>query len=568
MLHCAHVWGSATLLGMLLLTGCSTPGNGPRSPSQSNLPGQKGGVNDFSPQAVEKRIEAHARYAAAIIYDLNDQTEEAVEGYYQAASLDYLNDQLVLDVTRRLLQLKEAEKALELLDKTTARPDASSPLFTRLAAVHAFLGQTNQAVTAAQTAIERDPANPVAYQQLAQIYMQYGAYQKAMAVLYDAADQGNLEPETLVALAELCLNIARTRSEDRDSLRDLAGELLERAQALEPTNAFLLQRMADGFMFLGRAEEASGLYDRLLERYPHLPGLRERLIDIYIKEQDLEKASEQLESILQQNPTNVRAHYLLGSLAFENKDMERAQQHFERVLLLNPDFEQVYYDLAGALISQDKSEKALEILEKARSKFKLRFVTELYSALACSRLKQYSQAVKHFEAAEIIARAGETNRLTHIFYFQIGAAYERNKQYEDAEQYFRKCLELNGQFSEALNYLGYMWAERGENLEEARELIEKALDIEPDNAAYLDSLGWVFFKMNQPQKALELISKAVELIEEPDPVLYDHLGDIHAALDQIDQAREAWKKSLDIEPNEAIEKKLSPPRTDAETTLP
>ena len=93
-------------------------------------------------------------------------------------------------------------------------------------------------------------------------------------------------------------------------------------------------------------------------------------------------------------------------------------------------------------------------------------------------------------------------------------------------------------------------------LEKARELIEKAVKAEPKNAAFLDSLGWVLFKLNHPSEALKQILTAVELSEEPDATVYDHLGDIYAALKQPEKAREAWRKSLSIEPNDEVRKKL------------
>jgi tetratricopeptide (TPR) repeat protein len=101
-----------------------------------------------------------------------------------------------------------------------------------------------------------------------------------------------------------------------------------------------------------------------------------------------------------------------------------------------------------------------------------------------------------------------------------------------------------------------MWAEHGIKLDKARELIEKAVKAEPKNAAYLDSLGWVLFKLNQPKQALEYILKAIELSKEPDATVYDHLGDTYAALNQTEKAREAWRKSLDLEPSDQVRKKL------------
>jgi tetratricopeptide (TPR) repeat protein len=83
--------------------------------------------------------------------------------------------------------------------------------------------------------------------------------------------------------------------------------------------------------------------------------------------------------------------------------------------------------------------------------------------------------------------------------------------------------------------------------------------LEPDNAAYIDSLGWVLFKLGKLQDGLVQEQKAIQLSgDEPDPTLFDHLGDIYAGLKQTDKAREAWKKSLALEPSDEVRKKIGP----------
>jgi tetratricopeptide (TPR) repeat protein len=183
-------------------------------------------------------------------------------------------------------------------------------------------------------------------------------------------------------------------------------------------------------------------------------------------------------------------------------------------------------------------------------------VVQFLTGIAYARQKSYPEAIQHFTAAEVIAKASDPKRLNQTFYFQLGAAHERKGDLEEAEKYFQESLRLAPDFAESLNYLGYMWAEHGIKLEKARELIEKALKIEPKNGAYLDSMAWVLFKLNQPQQALEYMLKAVEQTDEPDPTVFDHLGDIYAALNQPDKAREAYKKALELEPSEQIKKKV------------
>ena len=66
----------------------------------------------------------------------------------------------------------------------------------------------------------------------------------------------------------------------------------------------------------------------------------------------------------------------------------------------------------------------------------------------------------------------------------------------------------------------------------------------------------MLFKQHQPQEALDWLQKAVQQAEQPDPTLYDHLGDIYAELKAFDKAREAWRKSVQLVPNDQVKKKL------------
>src|SRR6058998_491638 len=101
---------------------------------------------DRSPEAVERRVEAHARYAAGVVLDLNDNPEEAVEEYFKAAMADVRDEQLVLDVTRRLLQLRQQDKALDLLRKANEPPSASGQLYARLGMVYSINGKKDEAI--------------------------------------------------------------------------------------------------------------------------------------------------------------------------------------------------------------------------------------------------------------------------------------------------------------------------------------------------------------------------------------------------------------------------------------
>jgi tetratricopeptide (TPR) repeat protein len=336
--------------------------------------------------------------------------------------------------------------------------------------------------------------------------------------------------------------------------------LLNRAEKMSPTTPLLRLKLADGFNVLGDSTRASQLYLEVLKHPPDLPMVEERvrgnLTEIYLRGSDHKRAIEQLQAILRGDPTNPQAYYYLGRMAMEEKKFAEAADYFSKALLLSPELESGYYFLAMAQIDLNHTSEALATLDRARQKFPQSFALEFYTAVAFSKQKAYTEALQHFVTAEVIAKATDPKLLNEGFYFQLGAAYERKGDLTQAEEYFHKSLSLSPNFVEAMNYLGYMWAEHDMKLDQARELIEKAVKAEPKNAAFLDSLAWVLFKQKHPKEALPYALKAAELSEEADATLYDHIGDIYAALNQLEKAREAWRKSLTVEKSEEVSKKL------------
>jgi tetratricopeptide (TPR) repeat protein len=466
-----------------LVVGCNSVSSSVNSTSTkpSPQPKRQGGLR--AEPAIDALAEAHAHYAAGVIHEMNEDGEAALQEYHQAALGDPDNEALIMEVSRRFLQKKQPEKALELLSRASGRPNASGAILARLGLIYLQLGKHEQAVTANRAAIKKSPELLTGYQNLFLNYLQTKQSQQALNALDEAARLPNTEAEFLISLAELYANFGLQVPSEKESANAKALAVLNRAEKLEPTSAPLQLRLADGFNLAGASDKAAKLYLELLKKLPNLPLLRERvrakLTEIYMRGSDRKRAVEQLESIIRDDPTNAQAYYSLASIAYEEKKFAEAADYLSKTILLSPDFEQPYYDLASSQLALNKPGEALGTLEKARKKFSQNFVMELLMGMAFSRQKAYTEAIQHYTAAEVIAQATEPARLNHGFYFQLGAAFERKSDYVQAEKYFEKCLQLAPDFAEALNYLGYMWAERGTNLAKARELIEKALKIEP-----------------------------------------------------------------------------------------
>jgi tetratricopeptide (TPR) repeat protein len=565
--------------GSVLIAGCRAPGNRGGS-SSGRTASPEASANNFrgdrledsaTPIAgsegelltkgdLENQINAHAHYAAGVVHEMNLEPESALEDYYNAAVLDPTNQALVLDIARQFLQAKRPEKALDLLARSATNSAASSGLFAELGFVYSKLGKTNEAIAADNTAIRKDPRSLAGYQSLFLDYVQTKQVSEIWNLLDKAYKVKGTDAEFLIGLAELYFHLGMEAPEQKTKTNERALATLQRAAKLKTPDLRLQLRLADGFNLLGKTEEAARVYEAIVKQLPdtspQYDSVHAKLADIYLHNHDNKRAAEQLEAIVRDNPTDAQTYYVLGSIALDETNYAKAADYFANAILFSPDFEDAYYNLANAQLGAGKPAGALETLERARRRFPQNFRDEYLSGMAYSQQKEYTNALQHFTAAEIVAKAGEPKRLTDLFYFQLGATCERLGDYAQAEKYFQSSLQLAPDSPETLNYLGYMWADRGEKLDQARDYIAKALKAEPKSAAYLDSMAWVLYKLHQPKPALDYALKAVQFSEEEDATLFEHLGDIYSALGQKDQARKAWNKSLKLEANDSVRKKL------------
>jgi tetratricopeptide (TPR) repeat protein len=532
-------------------------GSGCRTPQSAAGIGDAGTGLDRAEAEVERRIQGHAHYASGVLKDLQGDSAGALDHYLEAALADRGNESLVLQTFGRLVQSDQSGRAVEFLDRCLDIPRPPASYFASLGIAHALQGNWEAALTANRAALDRNPSFLRAYQNLVAIHTELKEPEQVLAVIREAARQTTLDPAYLAAVAEMLNAHARLQGDASPGLREETLALLDRAALLEPKDPWVIEVLAGGYKRLGELGKAEALYRDFLRRSPQQGLARQNLLELYLRTDNRKDAAELLREMLRVDPGNESANYVLGSLAFQDGQLEEARELLSRSIRLAPMLEAAYYELAAVDLSLGEHEAAIEVLEQARSRFPSQnFVAEFYSALAHMRAERWEQATRHFTAAEIIAAADRPQRMTHVFYFQFGAASERRGDYEAAERHFRKCLEMAPDFAEAQNYLGYMWTERGENLEEARTLIERAVAQEPDNPAFLDSLGWVWFQLGQPEKALPWLEKAVEKSEEPDSVLYDHLGDIQWELGHEEEARDAWRRALQLDPDEEIARKL------------
>lgn len=131
-----------------------------------------------------------------------------------------------------------------------------------------------------------------------------------------------------------------------------------------------------------------------------------------------------------------------------------------------------------------------------------------------------------------------------VILYDLGVLYEKRKRRDEALMVMEKIITLDPWHADALNFLGYSWAEKGIRLPEAHRYIKMALELKPYAGYIMDSMGWVLFQEGKASEAIPWLEKAVEK-EGPDPIILEHLGDAYAVIGEDEKARETYRKALE-----------------------
>ena len=109
------------------------------------------------------------------------------------------------------------------------------------------------------------------------------------------------------------------------------------------------------------------------------------------------------------------------------------------------------------------------------------------------------------------------------------------------------AIKLDPHHADALNYLGYSYAERGMKIDQAALLTKQAVAFKPSNGYYVDSLAWAFFKSGLLAEAMTEMKRALRS-SGMTPCSMSIWVKFTQATKPL-EAREAWLHALELDPS-------------------
>ncbi len=222
----------------------------------------------------------------------------------------------------------------------------------------------------------------------------------------------------------------------------------------------------------------------------------------------------------------------------------------------------------------DYSTKVQEHLMKAQHAFKEENYAQalrLYKSLAeeepnypivyigqgdsAAKLGDFQNAIVAYQhALKLIAKSTQTERFSYEPFMQskLATAYHRNKQLDEANEWFQKAVKGAGESAPVSWYiaLGQIETERN-NLEKARRYYIVAVQLHPDTTAAYNNLGHVLLKLNRLDEADAVFRHALMLNQTLGSAAYGR-GKVAEKRGDLTEARQYYKHAIESTPNEPI----------------
>lgn len=512
----------------------------------------------------ESRAYPYYFYLRGVFEMLEGKNEQAQKSFMEARSTDPDSSAIVTELALLSARSGDAEKAVEWGETALALNPANNEAKILLARLYAFDKTAEESIELLDEVLTAQPDNQEAISLLASLLSQRGDHDRAIDMFRKLAE---LDSSKIFTYYYYIGKLYQKTSDYHNAIKNFNISLTHKPDFL-PAQL----EIARCYKLIGKVEKAVDAYTKLFDERAH-PELRIELAEILVEENRFKDAQKEfhtllinsgengvkiclnfaikqiknespaealvaLESILEIYPKNDQALFLVALAYEQQKNIEEAQKELKKIDPASPFGIDASIRLALLLEEQDRREEAISTVNESLER------NPGNNDLMLTLASLYEKSSKEQSKALIILREAHKRHPQDLeIIIRIAMILDSEKKYTESVQFAEKALVIDPDYVPALNFLGYIYAEKGVKLDIAEELITRALSFKPDDGYIVDSMGWVYFKRKEYDLAVQYLEKAHELVPE-DPVILSHLGDALAAEKRYEKALKAFRKSL------------------------
>jgi tetratricopeptide (TPR) repeat protein len=495
--------------------------------------------------------------------ELSMQFDEALEAYQKALICDPDAEYIVRKIPILLLRLDRGEEAVALLEEYLIKTPADTTIRMLLARVFIGLGNYSEAENQYRITYQQNPSEVSSLLLLSELYLNQTKLAEAEQVLQEILQ---IDPKSYAAhvlLARIYLNTTRyveaeveyeealkinwsvdllmekgdvyRLQKDYDKVITLYKEILVK----DPGNERVALALVSQLLKLDREKEALAELNKLKEKIGLNDKVELSVARLFARLEKYEQAAEIIRKSLKKGKS-ADAQYLLAIILTQAEKYDQALNELQGIDPNDEEFDHAIILQVRLLRYLDRHEEAVELLENAVSNEASRS-PDMYVLLAALYHLQNKTELGQSTFDRAITVFPENDELL----YEYGLFLDTTGRQDKSISVMQELIKRQPGHGEALNYVGYSWADESINLDKALDYIQRAVKLKPDNSYILDSLGWVYYRLSRLEEAREALERAVELSgDDLDPAVFDHLGDVYLELGRKDDAIEVYRKGL------------------------
>ncbi len=345
--------------------------------------------------------------------------------------------------------------------------------------------------------------------------------------------------------ALLAIDLASTHTPGAE---DLVKQILE-----TQTNPNVRLQWVRALIEADRLNEAGEQLLQITRKFPQFPDGWLLLGSLQLEQAQTGKALDSINTYLKlaaEKPDAVnsqgkgQAYLMMAQIAQKQNDETLADSWLTKIedpqLVMRAQFQR-----ASILAGKGKLQEAIELIDHLPNKSR-----EDLRSKVLAKAQLYREYKEYDSAYNTLLKYLKLNPNDVDISYEMSMLAEKLKRYKEMEKILRSIIEMNPDYAQAYNALGFSLADRNLMLPEAKKLIVKALEFLPEDPFITDSLGWVEFRLGNNLESLAILERAYA--GKSDPEIAAHLGEVMWHLNKNDEALKIWGEGLKMSPENEV----------------
>lgn len=322
---------------------------------------------------------------------------------------------------------------------------------------------------------------------------------------------------------------------------------------LEPGNEELYFMLSDTYIYNNDFQKAINIYNELEEHKGVDKMISMQKYKLYMELKKKKEAIKEIIALLDVFPEDIQAMEILSELYLLNDERDKAFEIFKKISILSPENGRIHLTLADYYREQGDNKKSYEELKLAFKSIELDIDTKIRVLVSYYQLVTLSSemSAQAHELAQILINVYPDEAKTHAVYADI--LYTDNHFQEAKEQYLI-VLERDKTKSEVWSQVLFIQAEQSD-FSGMLKTSEEALTYFPIDPLfyYFNGVSNKWFK--NYDIAISSLSTGIEFVIDNDMLFlefYSSLADAYHATKQHNLSDSLYEKALEIDPKNVI----------------